>query len=105
MLSSTCGSPPSSRLMASSLRKLVPLLLLALATAMLVAACGSASEEKKTVPAGAIAVVGDQEVPKADLDRLLEQTKQNYEAQNQDFPEPGTPEYEGVKSTLVKNLV
>jgi foldase protein PrsA len=90
--------------MPSSLRKLVPVLLLALAAALLAAGCGS-SEEKKTVPAGAIALVGDKAIPKSDLDRLLEQTKQNYEAQKQDFPEPGTPEYESVKSTLVKNLV
>jgi foldase protein PrsA len=90
--------------MASSLRKLFPLLLLALAAALLAAACGSSSD-KKAVPAGAIALAGDKEVSKSDLDRLLEQTKKNYEAQKQDFPEPGTPEYESVKSTLVKNLV
>ena len=90
--------------MASSLRKLFPLLLLALAAALLAAACGSSSD-KKTVPAGAIALVGDEEIAKSDLDRLLEQTKKNYEAEKQDFPEAGTPEYESVKSTLVKNLV
>jgi foldase protein PrsA len=90
--------------MASSLRKLFPLLLLALVAALVAAACGS-SDEKKSVPAGAIALVGDKAIPKADLDRLLEQTKKNYEAQKQEFPEPGTPDYENVKSTLVKGLV
>jgi foldase protein PrsA len=90
--------------MFSSRRKLIPLLLLALATALVVAACGSDSEER-TVPAGAIALVGDQEVPKEELDRLLEQTKSNYEAQQQDFPATGTPAYENIKSSLVRSLV
>jgi parvulin-like peptidyl-prolyl isomerase len=90
--------------MASSRRKLIPLLLLALATALLLVACGSGDDEK-TVPSGSIALVGDQPIPKADLDRLLEQTKSNYDAQKQEFPEAGTPEYENIKSTLVRSLV
>jgi foldase protein PrsA len=90
--------------MLSSRSKLIPLLLLALATALVAAACGSESDER-TVPSGAIALVGEQEVPKADLDRLIEQTKSNYEAQQQDFPETGTPAYENIKSTLVRSLV
>jgi foldase protein PrsA len=89
--------------MASSLRKLLPLLLLALA-ATLVAACGS-SDSAKTVPPGAVALVGDKAIEKANLDRLLNQTKTNYEAQKQDFPEVGTPEYESLKSTLLNGLV
>ena len=89
--------------MASSLRKLLPLLLLALA-ATLVAACGS-SDSAKTVPPGAVALVGDKAIEKANLDRLLNQTKTNYEAQKQDFPEVGTPEYETLKSTLLNGLV
>jgi parvulin-like peptidyl-prolyl isomerase len=90
--------------MVSSLRKLSPLLLLALAAALVLAACGS-SGEQKTVPPGAIALVGDHAIPKSDLDQLLEQTKKNYEAQKQDFPQAGTPAYEDLKSTLVKSLV
>jgi foldase protein PrsA len=91
--------------MVSSLRKLLPLPLLALAATLVLAACGSSNEEEKSVPPGAIALVGDKAIPKSDLDQLLEQTKKTYEAQKQDFPETGTPAYENVKSTLVKNLV
>jgi foldase protein PrsA len=90
--------------MVSSRRKLIPLLLLALATALFAAACGSGSDEE-SVPAGSIAVVGEQSIPKADLDRLMEQTKSNYEAQNQDFPAAGSPEYENIRGTLVRSLV
>jgi foldase protein PrsA len=90
--------------MSSSLRTFIPLLLLALATAFVAAACGS-SNDKKTVPAGAIAVVGDKSIPKSRLDLLIAQTKKNYAAQKQEFPAAGTPEYENVKSTLVSGLV
>jgi foldase protein PrsA len=103
MLSSTCGSPPSSRLMASSLRKLLPLLLLAL-IALPAAACGS-SNEAKTVPPGAVAIVGDRPIEKADLDRLIAQAKANYEAQKQDFPEVGTPDYQSLRGSLLRGLV
>jgi foldase protein PrsA len=102
MLSSICGSPPSLS-MGLSLRKVLPLLLLALVTGLAMTACGS--KEEKTVPPGAIALVGDQAIPKTDLDQALAQEKKNAEAQKQDFPEPGTPEYESVKASIVKGLV
>jgi foldase protein PrsA len=89
--------------MASSLRKLLPLLLLAL-IATLAAACGS-SDSAKTVPPGAVAIVGDKPIEKADLDRLLAQAKANAEAQKQDFPEVGTPDYQNLRGTLLHALV
>jgi parvulin-like peptidyl-prolyl isomerase len=89
--------------MASSVRKLLPLLLLAL-IALPAVACGS-SEEAKTVPPGAVALVGDKPIEKADLDRLLAQAKANYEAQKQDFPAVGTPDYQSLRSSLLRGLV
>jgi parvulin-like peptidyl-prolyl isomerase len=89
--------------MASSLRKLLPLLLLAL-IALPVAACGS-SDDAKTVPPGAVALVGDKPIEKADLDRLLAQAKANYEAQKQDFPAVGTPDYQNLRGSLLRGLV
>jgi foldase protein PrsA len=74
--------------------------LLALVTA--VSACGGGDAG---VPADAIAVVGDQDVSRADFQRVLEQAQKNYEAQKQEFPKAGTPEYENLKSTIVKSLV
>lgn len=91
--------------MSSSRRKLIPLLLLAL-VALLAAACGSDDESGGgTVPAGSIALVGEQAIPKEELDRLIAQTKTNYEAQEQEFPAAGTPAYENIKSNLVRSLV
>jgi foldase protein PrsA len=89
--------------MASSLRKLLPVLLLAL-IALPVAACGG-SDDTKTVPPGAVALVGDKPIEKADLDRLLAQAKANAEAQKQDFPEVGTPDYQNLRGTLLRGLV
>ena len=90
--------------MHSSLRKFLPLLLLALVAVLLAAACGSGNSAKD-VPAGSIAIVGDQAISKSTFDQLLKQTKANYEAQKQTFPSVGTPEYESVKTTIVKGLV
>jgi foldase protein PrsA len=90
--------------MASSLRKHLPVLLLALVTALAAAACGSSSGPKD-VPPGAIAIVGDAPVAKSDFDQLLKQAQKNFEAQNQEFPKVGTPEYENVKNTIVQGLV
>ena len=75
--------------------------------ALLAAACGGSDDEsgEGTVPAGSIALVGEQAIPKEELDRLIEQTKDNYEAQEQEFPAAGTPAYENIKSQLVRSLV
>jgi foldase protein PrsA len=90
--------------MHSSVRKLVPLLLLALVAVLLTAACGGGNSAK-AVPPGAIALVGDKAIPKSSFDQLLKQAQANYEAQKQTFPAVGTPEYESVKSTIVDGLV
>jgi foldase protein PrsA len=87
--------------MSSLLRKTIPLLLLALA--LFAAACGSG--DSRDVPAGAVALVGEEEIPKADFDALIGQAERNYEAQKQEFPKAGTPEYENLKNAIVKSLV
>jgi parvulin-like peptidyl-prolyl isomerase len=90
--------------MHSSLRKILPLLLLALVAVLLAAACGSGNSAKP-VPAGSIAIVGDQAISKSTFDQLMKQAQANYEAQKQPFPSVGTPEYESVKTTIVKGLI
>jgi foldase protein PrsA len=86
-----------------SMRKTTSLLLLALALA--VSGCGGEEGGKPDVPAGAIAVVGELEIARTEFDRLIDQAKKSFEAQDQDFPEAGTPEYEDVKSSIVRSLV
>lgn len=90
------------------LRAALSLLVLALAAVFLVACGGS----EKSVPAEAIAVVGDQEIPKAEFDALLDQARASYEAQKSEenpegrpFPKAGTPEYNTLKTQAVAFLV
>jgi parvulin-like peptidyl-prolyl isomerase len=64
-------------------------------------ACGGESG----VPEGAIAVVDGNEIPKSELDRLMERTKKGFVAQDQDFPKAGTPEYQELQQTNVAFLV
>ena len=90
--------------MSSHIRRNITLLLLALIAALAVSACGGGSDAPE-VPEGAVAVVGEKTVTKEEFDKLLEQRKAAAEAQKQDFPEPGTTEYEALKATLVKGLV
>jgi len=86
-----------------SMRKIISLLALALALAA--SGCGGEEAGKPDVPPGAIAVVGEFEIAKTEFDRLIDQAKKSFEAQEQDFPEAGTPEYEDVKSSIVGSLV
>lgn len=71
------------------------------------AACGGASGTKtaEDVPVDAIALVGDQEVPKAQYDALLDRAKQSYTAQKRAFPKVGSPEYNDLKVRAVQFLV
>jgi len=91
--------------MSSHIRRNSSLLLLALIAALTLVACGGGGTSSADVPEGAVAVVGDKTVTKEEFDQLIEQQKKSAEAQKQDFPEPGTPEYEAVKATVVKGLV
>lgn len=72
------------------------------ATAALVAsACGGSSG----VPSGSVAVVDGTEVTKDELDQLLEQAKNGYKANKQQFPKAGTPEYQSLQTQYVAYLV
>jgi foldase protein PrsA len=82
-------------------------LLAALALGLAVAACGGDDDDSSSgdVPADAIAVVGDREIPKTEYDRLLTQAQATYEAREQEFPEAGTPEFAQLRNALVRSLV
>jgi foldase protein PrsA len=91
--------------MSSHIRRNSSLLLLALIAALALVACGGGGTSSADVPDGAVAVVGDKTVTKEEFDKLIEQQKKSAEAQKQDFPAPGTAEYEALKATVVKGLV
>jgi foldase protein PrsA len=82
-------------------------LLAALALGVAAAGCGGGGDDDAApeVPADAIAVVGDREIPKSEYDRLLAQAQATYEAREQEFPEAGTPEFAQLRAALVRSLV
>jgi parvulin-like peptidyl-prolyl isomerase len=90
--------PLSTRLLA---------LFAALALGLAAAGCGGGDDEGSDieVPPGAIAVVGEREIPKSDYDRLLAQAEKTYEAREQDFPAAGTPEFAQLRNAIVRSLV
>jgi parvulin-like peptidyl-prolyl isomerase len=72
------------------------------ALALVASACGGGSD---AVPSGSVAVVDGTEISKAELDALIAQAKRGYEAQKQEFPKAGTPEYQQVQTQYVAYLV
>jgi parvulin-like peptidyl-prolyl isomerase len=91
--------------MSSRISLNISVLLLALVAALALTACGGGGSGAEDVPPGAIAVVGDKSVTKAEFDQLMEQQKKAAESKGQTFPQAGTPEYEAVKGSVVKGLV
>jgi parvulin-like peptidyl-prolyl isomerase len=79
----------------------ISLALLGSALVLVSAACGGSAN----VPGNAVAVVDGTEIPRSDLDTLIAQAKKTYEAQDQEFPKAGTPEYQNVQTQYVKYLV
>ena len=83
-------------------------LLAALALVVAAAGCGGGDDDESQtpdVPADAIAVVGDREIPKSEYDRLLAAAQEQGEAQGQEFPAAGTPEFAQLRTAIVRNLV
>lgn len=83
-------------------------LVAALALGLVAVGCGGGDDdegESADVPADAIAVVGDREIPKSEYDRLLRQAQATYEARDQEFPEAGTSEFAQLRNALVQSLV
>ena len=75
---------------------------LAAAAALVAAGCGGGSD---SVPPGSIAVVDGANISKSDLDALIAQAKKGYEAQKQEFPKAGTPQYQAIQTQYVAFLV
>lgn len=77
---------------------------LPLAAALLLAAAGCGGDSR-AVPEDAIAVVGDETVANADLQRLLNQAKANSRGSRHPFPKPGTRPYLQIREQVVQFLV
>ena len=82
--------------------KRVALLFVGLGLVVFASGCGGGSGD---VPEEAVAVVDGTEISRAELDELVARAKKAYEAQNQEFPKVGTPEYQSVQTQYVAFLV
>ncbi|HSO01636.1 MAG TPA: SurA N-terminal domain-containing protein, partial [Gaiellaceae bacterium] len=76
--------------------------LCALTLALVLAGCGSGSDE---VPADAVAVVDGEEIAKSDYDGLIAQAKKSYTNQKREFPKAGSQEFQTLKNQAVQFLV
>jgi foldase protein PrsA len=79
----------------------LPLVLLA-TLALAAAGCGSGSKE---VPGDAVAVVGNEEISKADFDLVMERARQTYQQQRRPFPRAGTQQYRLLQNQALQFLV
>jgi foldase protein PrsA len=82
------------------LKRLAPIFL-GFALVVFAPACGGGGD----VPEGAVAVVEGTEISRDELDELVARAKKAYEAQKQEFPKVGTPEYQNVQTQYVAFLV
>jgi parvulin-like peptidyl-prolyl isomerase len=87
--------------------RLVRTTFVALTLALVLAGCGGGDEAKspEDVPPDAIALVGEEPIPKAELDELMKEAEQGYKAQKRPFPKAGTPDYENLRSQAIAYLV
>jgi foldase protein PrsA len=107
MLSSGFGWLPSRAVssMGHRLRHLLVLPAVSLAALALAACGGDEAPSAQDVPADAIALMGDTEIPRAEFDSLMERAERSYKSQERPFPKAGTPEYQELKERAVAFLV
>jgi foldase protein PrsA len=84
--------------------KHIRLVLILALVAAFAAACGSGGGSR-AVPDDAVAVVGDSTISKADFDKVLDQAKRSYKAQNRAFPKAGTQQFTALQGQIVQFLV
>jgi foldase protein PrsA len=82
--------------------RFLPLLAL-LAVAVLAAGCGGSG--KKSVPANAVAIVGNDTITKAQFNALIAGAERNYKARKTAFPKAGTTQYKSIQDQAVQYLV
>jgi len=72
--------------------------------ALVLVGCGG-GDGSKDVPSDAVAVVGDQEISKAQFDALIAQARASAKQQKRDFPKAGTPEFKNLQTQGLDYLV
>jgi parvulin-like peptidyl-prolyl isomerase len=85
-------------------KRYLPILIVAAFVVAVLAGCGGSSGPR-SVPAEDVAVVGDDEVTKAQLDELVTQVKANYKLQGRPFPKRGTGDFDTLQDQMVQYLI
>lgn len=80
----------------------ITLAALAATVALVASACGSGGD---SVPSGFVAIVDGTEISQDELDNLVDRARKGYEAQKQEFPKAGTPEFQNIQTQYVAYLV
>jgi foldase protein PrsA len=87
---------------AFSMKRSISLVLLILAFAA--AGCGGGGSTA-TLGSDDVAVVGSEQISKEQFQALMNRAQKSYDAKNDDFPKPGTTEYETLKSSAIGFLL
>ena len=85
--------------------KLTSIALAAVFGALALAGCGGGDSSSEDVPNDAVAVVGDQEISKAQFTALIDQAQASAKQQKRAFPEAGTPEFKNLQNQGLEYLV
>ncbi len=86
------------------MKRLLPILFVAAILVVVAAGCGGTSGPR-SVPADSIAVVGDNEITKAQLTQLIAEVRASYKLQGRPFPKQGTQDYDSLRDQMVQYLV
>jgi foldase protein PrsA len=86
-----------------SMKQRIFLVVFAVAVVLLLAACGGGGTA--SLSSNDVAVVGNQQVTRQDLNNLLERAKKSYAAEKHPFPKPGTSAYNTLQGQAVVFLL
>jgi parvulin-like peptidyl-prolyl isomerase len=86
------------------MKRLLPIVIAAAALVLVLAGCGGTSGPR-SVPADSIAVVGENEITKAQLTQLISEVQASYKLQGRPFPKRGTQDYDSLRDQMVQYLV
>jgi len=89
---------------ALSMRNASRLALIPLVVAAVLAGCGGGGGSG-SVPTGVVAIVGEDQITRAELDELIAQAERTYAIQKRDFPKAGSDEYQSLQTRAIDFLV
>jgi parvulin-like peptidyl-prolyl isomerase len=87
------------------LMRRLSVLLLGIPLVLFAAACGGGGGGGGSVSKEDVAVVGDEHITRAVLDRRMAQAKCSYDLQKRAFPKAGSAEYQAVQQNILQELV